>query len=243
MKEKRTAQPPIPRKMVTPVLNVIDRMESKQIALAKQAFTATDLLTLFIKPEHHDTLTKAYELCEPSGHTQDLFSVWMAKAEYGGALVHLRFHWHGSDVPSGFYVPFLCGAQMDHSAAIRPEAPEDLQDRLRQTVHDMIDIHWNFVLVRNVFERLNRASVCPSLEGMRYHWPCIVPILRDARYPDLADAISDVNSRAGDRVMLTPYLRKHVAQTNRTVANHQLVSDLPDPPAPPIAYELRHNFR
>jgi hypothetical protein len=217
-------------------------MENKQIALASQPFKPSELLLLFVDPEHHAACTEAYRLCEPTGRIQELYVKCEVPTEYGGGAAHIRFYWNGSDHPNMFYVPARAGAIMAFPATIRDEAPTELCARFWEVANDLITIHYRFGNVLRTLNLLNKPTVCPSLAALRYHWPCIVPILRDAKQTTLAESVEDVNSRAS-YANLTPELRKLVAETNQTVASHLLVEDLPTPDDPPIPYDLHANFK
>lgn len=242
MSLERKVPPPIPNKVITDVRSAIKRMEDKQLALAKQPFAFSELLALFIDPADHQALLRTYELCEPSGLTQELFYAYRQTPELGSDFVHLKFHWHGT-ADGAFYVPLMSGGQRSSPATMREEAPDELRSRLRMVVNDLTAIHLRFYQVRWVLDRLNRASACRTLAALRYHWPCIVPILRSAGYSPLAESVAEPVLRAGDSASIPIEVRRKLADTNRTVASHMLIDDLPMPPPMPVSYELQHNFR
>jgi hypothetical protein len=229
-------------KMLLAIMNAIDRMETKQVALAKQPFSMQDLLTLFIDPAMHEPLTYAYRVCEPSGHTQDLFVFRPLGPEHNAGSAYVRFYWHGT-IENGFYVPFDKGAQKRYPATIRDEAPAELVERFHQSAGDLVDIHYSFSLVRRALHGLNVPGVCPSIASLRYHWPCIVPLLNAARYSPMAEELIHHNVKEGDRARLSPTLRRLLGPSNQTVARHQLIDELEPPTQPPVAYELQHDFK
>lgn len=235
---ERRVPPPIPGKVLTVLGKAIDKMERRQERLAKQDFKISELLTLFVDPEHHSVCTEAYTLCEPTPRQQELFVKWEAAPEQGSGVHFVRFYWDYSNVPHGFYVPRRCGAHRDFPAPIRPEAPPELVARFKEVADDLVTIHAGFANVRWVLQQLVKPSVCRSLDQIRYHWPCIVPILREAKQNALADQVQDVNPRA-HYANLAPDLRRLLAPSNATIARHQLIADLPLPDGePPVPYDV-----
>jgi hypothetical protein len=237
----RTPPPPIPKKALGNVLKAIGRMESKQIALAMQSFKPSELMTLFVDPEHHYVLMEAYRLCEPSGHTTELFVRCEVPPEYGNKTASIRFWWNTSVAFEAFYVPFKEGGDATWPVSPRREAPPELVERFDQLATDWITTAYRFAQVRRTLALLNKPRVCRTLAQMRYYWPCIVMILRSAGHKDLADSIVDINPRA-DNANLSRDLWRLLAPSNQTVASHMLIEDVPAPPQPPVPYELHHNF-
>jgi len=229
-------------KLAQRVTQAVVSMEARQMKLLKEQFTGSDLLKLFVDPEHHYTLTMAYQLCEPSGHTQELFVKCEVPRELGGGVSHIRFHWYGGDTPNAFYVPYLAGAMPDHGATVRPEASEDLRQRFEQVSQDMIQASFNFATVLRVFRRLNRSQVCRTQAQMRYHWPCIVALMSKAGMD--TDHIAEPSTRAGDMVVIPRDVVPLLQFSNNVIARYALTADIPVPEAKlPIEYELRENFK
>jgi len=222
---------------------VLDGMEQKHQRLAMQGFTAAELLRLFINPEHHHTLTHAYQLCEPSGHTQELYIRCEVPNEFGGKVAYLRFSWHGLDTPHAFYVPYRQGSSQDYAAEIQYEtAPPDLVRKFEQVRDELIAIAFEYANTHKMFRALNRNAVCATLAQMRYHWPCIVSLLQRAGFDEEADKVRTASSRAGDGAHIPPQLAPLLRATNETVARHAFIEDVPDPAKVPITYKLIEHF-
>ena len=223
------------------VHDALTAMENKQLRLAQYPFKASDLLALFVDPEHHEALTKAYDLCEPSGHTQHLWVGREIAREYGGGAAYFRFMWHAINAAHAFYVPYRAGASKDFPAVVRTEAPDDLVHHWDQTADDMVGIKYRFSRVHKALSQLNRPDVCSTLPQLRYHWPCIVPLLRKAGFDAHADSVAEPNMRAGGIANISPATGALAAETNQTVAAHQLIDDIPTPGELPIPYEIPEN--
>jgi len=230
-------------KRIKPSLDVaINRMEHHQATLAKQPFTISDLLVMFVDPAYHTTLTEAYHLCEPTGRVEELYVKHPVPSEYGGGDVFMRFLWAGVTTPDAFYVPYKEGSTQSRPVVVRPDTPAELKAKFEQVADDLIGIHYRFAAVRVVLDQMNVQ--CRSLDQLAYYWPCIVPLLRDAKQSDLADALQTPNRMAAFNVKLTQGLRKLLAPTNQTVAAHQLIADVPIPDNKlPVEYNLQHHFR
>lgn len=233
----------IAQKLHKRLINVVSHMRATEIALVKQDFKMPDLLTLFIDPAHHDVLQRAYTLSEPSGHTQELYYRVPIPAEWGGGEGYVRFHWHGLDHPKAFIMPYQTGSHLTRPAPVRPEAPAELKLRFEEVATDLLGVNYRFDQVDRTLRLLNNPEVCRSLPQVRYVWPCIVPLLRMAREPELADSVMSVNPKAAG-AQLTPALRRMLAATNQTVATHLLIADTHDkPPEPSVPYEMFVNFK
>lgn len=235
-----TKPTPIPSRRISDVHKTIAYMQSKQERLTKQPFTTSELLQLFVDPDHHSLLVDSYQLCEPTGREYELFVRREVVPEHGGGVAHIRFYWSGLSLSNGFYVPHRVGSSIDFPATVRPEAPAELVERFEQVADDLIGIRYRFDQVIKVLDVLNQPKVCRSLAQMRYHWPCIVTILRKANCHDLADSVSEPNARAGGEAVIPANTRRLLAETNRTITSHVLIDDIPDSDTPlPIQYDLR----
>ena len=234
--------PPIPHKIKPNIDNALRRMEDLQLSLAKQPFKMSELLTLFVDPKHRDILTEAYRLCEPSGHVQELYVMCEVPTEYGGGVAHMRFSWHGIEQTEGFIVPHRAGSHPNLPATIRNEAPVELCSRFIEVAQEMIGVRYRFSLIRRTLASLNRPHICRTLAQLRYHWPCIVPLLRAASYNDLAQSVEEPDVQAGDRANLYPKLRAMLAPSNQALASHFLIEGTPEPAPSPVDYDLQHRF-
>lgn len=235
-------------KKVGSVRTAIIAMEDKQIKLAKQAFTIKDLLHLFVRPDIRQTLCDAYDLCEPSGRTEEMFvradvPAPMLRPGMSSEVVFTIFKWHRSNSPTGFYVPKREGAGRDNPAPFAPDAPQDLIDRFTMVQSDLMDIHWRFSNALWVLSKLNQSKVCSTLPQMRYVWPCIHTLMRKAKHYDDADAIAEPSLRAGEQANIPLDLRPWLQPTNDTIMRATLLDDVEDAGVKlPIEYSMSHSF-
>lgn len=242
MLERRS--PPFTHNVTKAINATLSGMETLHQKLAKENFTAAELLDLFVDPAHHHTLTHAYQICEPSGQTQELFVRCEVPVEYGAGVVHMRFSWHGLDTPDGFYVPYRAGSTLMYACEIRYEdALADNIAKFERVRDDLIGIAYRHACVRRVFTALNRNAVCSTPAQMRYHWPCIVSLLRRSGNEEMAERLQNPSPRAGDGARIPKDLGPLLSATNDTVARHAFLVDIPTPPVPSIPYELRENFK
>lgn len=236
-------KPALSSKAAGKVKDAIGAMEAHQKKLSYQPFKASELLALFVNPDHHHVLTQAYHLCEPTGHVQELFVACEVPLELGGGKAHMRFRWHGLNTPHAFYVPYRVGSQVNYPAVVREDAPGELRERFEQVSQEMIRTAHDFAYVARTFAKLNKPGVCETLAQLRYHWPCILPILRRTIYDDMCDAVIDPSSRAGDMARIPRDLFAAVKATNEIVARFEMISDVPTPKISGIEYDLLDTFR
>lgn len=245
MKKAFKAKQAFNGKIAAKIHDAIREMEAHQKLLAHQSFSASDLLQLFVDPQHHNVLMQAYELCEPSGQTQELYVRCEVPLEWGGGVAHVRFRWHAINVPHAFYVPHKGGMSTNYPARMQDGAPQELRDRFEQVSMDLMQVARNFALVQNTLTKLNKVGVCETPAQMRYHWPCIVTLLRRASgsYASLADNIENASMRAGDQANIPVAMRGPVKETNEIIARHMLLLDIPTPEKTGIEYELLEHFK
>lgn len=229
----------------------IEAMETKQVKLAKQDFSALDLLDLFINPGYHDILRQAWDLVEPAGTTQELWALVdkpghtldsTAPVGQRNPFCHLRFSWHRSNLERGFYVPYLTGSRKDKAVRFRPDADRDRIERFMQVATDLCDIHWRFSLCLSTFDALNKPGVCGTPAQMRYVWPCLFTLVTRALGEEEAIEIAEPSARAGDQVNLWGDLVQKVKPTNDTLMRALLLDDVEASGKPPINYDLVYDF-
>lgn len=237
-----------PGGIATNILMAISGMEAKQARLAREPFQPEDLLRLFVNPDDRAVLCRAWDLVEPAGTVQELFAQ-VDKPAYAltdnsvHPFVYMRFQWTRSTLQKGFYVPHRDGSAQDRPVRLRLDAPKELVERFMETAMTLTDIHWRFSLVRRVFNRLNKESVCRTPPAMRYVWPCIHTLCGRAGLTEAAEATREPNEKAGGKVMVPLTIINLLKETNDTVLRAQFLADVDAPVDDlPIKYELLHGF-
>lgn len=238
-----------PHKKEYKVTQIIEAMEKQQLELATQPFRPDDLLVLFVDPAVHDVLKQAWKLVEPSGSSQELWTICDKPAKTmgagGSAVAHLKFSWHYFQNADAFYVPKRAGAEKTTAVRFREDAPRHLVERFMQVATDYIDITWRFSLVLQTFKALNDPKVCTTLAQMRYVWPCIYTLMAKAGYPEEAALVEEASARAGDTVRVPFAMVPDLKPTHDTIMRALLLEDMiVQPPSPlDIKYELDHDFK
>lgn len=226
------------------VYAAITQLEEQQRRLATINLTGPELMELFVDPNHHEPLRRAYQICEPTGNSYELYTEIVTAPVHGSQRVWMKWQWNGGANPDGFYVPYAMGSDDDrHANLLEGIARPGLVERYKQMRDDLIDLHFRFAQVKYVLNKLNDSNVCSTLPQMRYVWPAIVPLLRKGGFKEDADAIATASPRAGDGARVPGHLQVLLKGTSDTVSRAFMLEGHTLPPQPDIRCQLVHHFK
>jgi len=232
--QRREPQPALSGSKMGGVLRAARSMRDKQLALAMQEFSMTELMNLFVEPRHYEHLRYAYDLVEPSGLTSNLYVRADMPPHIEAHAVnsnncYFKFTWWGK-LEGGFHVPEAKGSDQ-HKWAERQVATCDpaLMEKFREVERDMLDIQCRFALVERVVRNLNERTACKSLPQMRYVWPALPILLTKAGYSEDAKSIAEPSLRAGEKVVLENWLVALLKETSDTIVRGTMLDDVPMP--------------
>lgn len=240
MTRVQTPLPPFPPNMSGKIENVLIDMEAHQFRLAQEPFTIEELKLLFVDPQDRDVLSRAWDLVEPSGTVQELYTTPNAALPFDA---HIIFSWHRFNTEKAFYVPHLAGSKASYPVSVRADAPAPLQDRFNGVYDQMVDVAYRFSQAIDVFKKLNDYTICKTPAQMRYVWPCLYTLVRKAGFPENAQLIAHPSERAGASVVVPPALLSRLKPTNDTVMRAMLVADITTNEKLPVHYRLKHSYR
>lgn len=210
----------------------INKLAATQYGLALQAFSASDLLQLFVPPELHDLLRDSF--AEAAPHTSyDMYVACPvdAEKEARGDRMLLVFNWDHR-LKGGFLPRTKSGAYKDYSAGhVYANCPSEIVERWQQVSHDMVEISYRFGMASYVFEQLN--DIGKTAAAVRYHFPCVMALCdRAPGMKEVADSIREASTRSGDGLTIPSQVREFIRPANEHIARSLLLDDTENVPAP-----------
>lgn len=216
----------------------INTLARRQLAWVWQAqFNMDDIIRLFIPKEERDFLRKPFKECAPKGVNYALVvNVAVPEEQEPKGDFQIRFAWDNRTT-GGFFVPKrYSGGSETPVVTLSDDAPEDLIHRFREMAGDLNDISYKFGALKWVFDELNKLEVCRSPAQMRYIFPGIVPLLRQADLDIEADEIAEASMSAMPR-SVPPRVMDLLPAVNRVVAKAMLVEK-----APPVTHQVHYQY-
>lgn len=198
----------------------ISQLANDQRAIIMQDMKMEEIAQLLFPASDRDSLTRAFSLCKPMYPDQQMVIPLAACEGYiverGNPAITLS--WNASTEPGAFYAP----TDDAYRLAVQMDAPLELREKYEHIFSRLVQIGYEWGMVRYVFDALNKNGYCNTPAQMRYVWPAIRHIV--AKYDDkLANSLIDSSARAGDKARVPPAVAPLLVPTVNIVARSTLV--------------------